>query len=135
WTDAVEGMQFAINFLRANAGIEDESLLSSPLFVITLAYFAHAKSYRINVDVERQLRRWLYTANARSHYSLGSTETIQDLDLSVIKRGGGPQELLEALRTQVGRLDIEPSDLAGRGERGGLFPTAYLALRALGAKD
>lgn len=28
WREAKEGLRFAINFLRANAGIEDESLLS-----------------------------------------------------------------------------------------------------------
>jgi len=135
WTEAVEGMRFAINFLRSNAGIEDETLLSSPLFAITLAYFAHHKNYRISIDEERGLKHWLYTANAKGHYSRGSTETIQDLDLTTIKRGGGPSELVEVLRQQIGRLEIEPNDLAGRGERGGLFPTAYLALKALGAKD
>ncbi|MGH9895637.1 MAG: hypothetical protein ACREA0_27370, partial [bacterium] len=60
WIEAVEAMHYSINFLRANAGIEDESLLSSPLFVITLAYFAHSKEYRISIEEEQQLKRWLY---------------------------------------------------------------------------
>ena len=38
--EAKEGLRFAINFLRTNADIEDESLLSSPLFFITIAYFS-----------------------------------------------------------------------------------------------
>jgi Uncharacterized conserved protein (DUF2081). len=37
WEEAREGLRFAINFLRANVGIEDESLLSSPMFIHTLA--------------------------------------------------------------------------------------------------
>src|SRR5207249_148329 len=37
WEQAKLGLDFAINFLRANAGIEDESLLSSPLCLIPLA--------------------------------------------------------------------------------------------------
>ena len=57
------------------------------------------------------------------------------MDLGTIRRGGGPDALLELLRQQVGRFEIEPADLAGRGERGGLFPMAYLALKARGAKD
>src|SRR6185437_6706284 len=37
WEEAKEGLRFAINFLRSNAGIEDESLLSSPMFIHTIA--------------------------------------------------------------------------------------------------
>jgi hypothetical protein len=135
WAEAKEAMQYSINFLRANAGIEDETLLSSPLFVITVAHFAHHQGYRMSIEDEQALKRWLYIANVRGHYSRGSTETIQDLDLTAIKRGGGPRELIELLRQQIGRFEIESSDLVGRGERGGLFPMAYLALRAQGAKD
>src|SRR5258707_1373286 len=36
WEEEKEGIRFAINFLRTNAGIEDESLLSSPLLVIPI---------------------------------------------------------------------------------------------------
>ena len=36
WFEAKEGLRFAINFLRTNAGIEDESL-SSPFFIVLLA--------------------------------------------------------------------------------------------------
>jgi hypothetical protein len=38
WAHATDGIRFAANFLRSNAGIEDESLLSSTLFVIALGY-------------------------------------------------------------------------------------------------
>ncbi|MGH7307070.1 MAG: GmrSD restriction endonuclease domain-containing protein [Candidatus Rokuibacteriota bacterium] len=135
WEHAKNGMRFAVNFLRSNAGIEDESLLSSPFFFIALAYYAHAKNYRLVADEEGELRRWLYIANARGHYSRGSSESLLDADLSAIRRAGGPAALLELLRQQVGRFEIEPADLAGRGERAGLFPMAYLALKERGAKD
>lgn len=135
WEEAKDGVRFALNFLRSNAGIEDESLLSSPFFFIALAYYANAKRYRLSPDEEGELRRWLYVANARGHYSRGSSETLLDADLNAIRRGGGLAALLELLRQQVGRFEIEPADLAGRGERGGLFPMAYLVLKARGAKD
>jgi hypothetical protein len=134
WEDAKDGLRFAINFMRANAGIEDESLLSSPLFLITVAYLARHLEYRISPPEDSHLRRWLYIANARGHYS-GSSETILDADLRLIDRGAGSEELLELLRQQIGRFEIEPGDLAGRGQRSALFSTAYLALKARGAKD
>ena len=44
WKQAQEGLRFAINFLRTNAGIEDESLLSSPMFIHAIACFARQQS-------------------------------------------------------------------------------------------
>lgn len=134
WERAKEGLRFAINFMRANAGVEDESLLSSQLFLICIGYLALRLQYRISPTQDRDLRRWFYIANARGHYS-GSSETTLDADLALIDGGGSAPELLESLRQQIGRFEIEPADVAGRGQRSALFSTAYLALKARGAKD
>lgn len=134
WELAKQGLRFAINFMRANAGVEDESLLSSPLFLISIGYLAQALKYRLSPSDDRELKRWFYIANARGHYS-GSNETTLDADLAIIDGGGSAPELLESLRQQIGRFEIEPSDIAGRGQRSALFSTAYLALKARGAKD
>jgi hypothetical protein len=135
WEQAKDGIRFAANFLRSNAGIEDESLLSSTLFVIALGYYAKHRKYALKPDEEAALRRWLYVANARGHYSRGSSETVLDADLAMIGRGGTPADLIEALKQQFGRLTIEASDFVGRGQRSPLLATAYLALKACGAKD
>lgn len=134
WTRAKEGLRFAINFMRANLGVEDESLLSSPLFLVSIAYLAQKLNYRISPTEDRDLRRWFYVANARGHYS-ASQETKLDSELSVIDGGGSASQLLEVLKQQIGRLEIEPADLVGRGQRSALLSTAYLALKAKGAKD
>jgi hypothetical protein len=135
WPVAQEAIRYSINFLRANAGIEDESLLSSPLFFISLAYYAQKHNFALTAQEERELRRWLYIANARGHYSRGSTETILDADLKSIERGESVSELFEILMQQLGRLDIQPNDFIGRGRRSALFTMSYLALKARGAKD
>src|SRR5207245_7539474 len=44
WEKAKKGIRFSINFLRANAGIEDESLLSSPMLIVVVGYFASRQS-------------------------------------------------------------------------------------------
>ena len=135
WNQAQDGIRFAANFLRSNAGIEDESLLSSTLFVIALGYYARHRNYALKPEDETALRRWLYIANARGHYSRGSTETLLDADLATIGRDGTPADLLDAVKQQFGRLTIEPSDFVGKGQRNPLLATAYLALKARGAKD
>jgi hypothetical protein len=134
WTKSTAGLQFAVNFLRANAGIEDESLLSSPFLVIPVAVFAQLRDKRLSSSDERALLHWLFAANALGHYS-GSSETTLDKDLSVLFADGGPEQLLELLRQQRGRLRFESADFAGRSERNPLFQTTYLALRQQGAKD
>jgi hypothetical protein len=134
WERAKTGMRFAVSFLRGNAGIEDESLLASPLYLITIGYYAMRRNYRLTREDEAGLRRWLYYANARGHYS-GSSETTLDADLNVITRSQGTGDLLNALKQQVGRLEVLPQDLVGRGQRSALLSMAYLALRARGAKD
>jgi hypothetical protein len=134
WEKAKAGMRFAVNFFRANAGIEDESLLASPLYLITIGYYAMQHGYRLKREDEVGLRRWLYQGNARGHYS-GSSETFLDADLNLIAKGSSTDDLLNALKQQVGRLEVLPEDLVGRGQRSALLSMAYLALRASGAKD
>ena len=136
WDKAKDGLRFAINFLRANAGIEDESLLSSPLLVIPIAVLAVNANFAFSEDEERHLLHWLFVANATGHYSRGSSESILDADLTtILRRKGGPRELLDLVEQQMGRIRFSAADLAGRGERNPLFRTAYLAVRHAGAKD
>ncbi len=134
WEEAKRGLGFSINFLQCNARIEDESLLSSLLFIVCIGYFARQRGYHLTAGEEADLRRWLYIANARGHYS-ASSETTLDADLKLMQDGGTARQLLEALEQQVGRLQIEPSDLEGRGQQSALFSMAYLALQARGARD
>lgn len=135
WEDAKEGLRFAINFLRTNVGIEDESLLSSPMFFHVLAAVSHVKKNKLTKDEQHALLHWLLVANARGHFSRGSTEGYLNEDLAIIFRGGEIRSLLDILKRQFGRLHIEPGDLVNRGSNSPLFSLSYLALKEAGAKD
>ena len=135
WEEAKEGLRFAVNFLRTNAGIEDESLLSSPMFIHALAAVSRAKDNKLNADEQHALLHWLLVANARGRYSRGSTETLLNEDLAIVFRTGNIAALIEPVKRQFGRLHIEPGDLAGRGVNSPLFSLSYLALKAAGARD
>ncbi|MCE1239913.1 MAG: DUF262 domain-containing protein [Azonexaceae bacterium] len=135
WKEACEGMEFALNFLRSNLGIDSPALLSSPFLLVVLAYFGHSRNYALSNDEARQLRYWALMANAKGRFSRGSSETILDQDLATIRNGGGVNELIDRLRLQFGRLDITPEELEGRNQRSALFKTMFLAFRAAGAKD
>lgn len=135
WTASCRGMEFALNFVRNNAGIENLALLSSPFLLITLAFYGHKRDYAISPEESRRLRYWVLVANAKARYARGSSETFLDQDLGTLPNEGGVAELIERLRQQVGRLDIAPEELEGRNQRSALFKTMFLAFRAAGAKD
>jgi hypothetical protein len=135
WEQAKEGLRFAISFLRANAGIEDESLLSSPMFIHVVAAVSREKNNKLSMAEQQSLLHWLLVANARGRYSRGSTESLLNEDLAIIFRSGNIAALLEPVKRQFGRLRVEPDDLAGRGANSPLFALSYLALKHAGAKD
>lgn len=135
WTECVPGIQFALNFLRSNVGIDSPALLSSPFLIVTLAYYGHKRRFELTASESARLQHWVLLANAKGRYSRGSSETLLDQDLSTLRDGKGPDELLDRLRLQVGRLDISPDELEGRNQRSALFKTMFLAFKKAGAKD
>lgn len=135
WEASCRGMEFALNFLKNNAGIDSPALLSSPFMLIAVAYHGHKRRFELDAEEARRLRHWVLVANAKGRYSRGSSETILDQDLAILRSGGGAQDLLDALRKQAGRLDVAAEDLEGRNQRSALFKTMFLAFRDAGAKD
>jgi hypothetical protein len=135
WKEAGEGMQFAMNFLRSNAGIDSPALLSSPFLMVVIAYFGHVRRYTITPDEAAELRYWALITNAKGRYSRGSSETLVDQDIATLRDGGKIQDLIDRLRLQVGRLDVSPDELEGRNQRSALFKTMFLAFRSAEAKD
>lgn len=135
WKTSCDGMEFALNFSKSNLGIDDPVLLSSPFLLVALAYFGSKRNYKITAKESDLLKYWALVANAKGRFSRGSSETILDQDIAVLRDGGGAEMLIDRLRNQVGRLDISPEELEGRNQRSALFKTMFLAFRSAGAKD
>jgi hypothetical protein len=135
WDTGCQGLNFALNLLRSNTGISSPALLASPFLLISLGFYGTQRSYALTPEEAAGLVRWVLLANAKGRYSRGSSETLLDQDLKTIRDGGGFNELLDRLRTQVGRLDVAPEELEGRSQRSALFKTMFLAFQAAGAKD
>jgi hypothetical protein len=135
WSECCLGMDFAMNFLKSNAGIDSPALLSSPFMVVAVAYYGHERGYELTPEEAQRLRRWVLVANAKGRYSRGSSESLLDQDLATIRDGGDVSSLIDRLRAQVGRLDVTPEDLVGRNQRSALFKTMFLVFRDGGARD
>ena len=135
WDEAKKGMNFALNFLRSNVGVDSPALLSSPFIAIAISYFGHSRNYQISPEDSKLLRYWILSANAKGRYSRGSSETLLDQDIASIRDGKTVHHLIDRLRNQVGLLEINPEELSGRNQRSALFKTMFLAFRSAGAKD
>jgi hypothetical protein len=135
WKGSCRGIEFAINFLKENAGIDSPALLASPFILITVAIYGREQKYELTPEEAYNLRFWVLVANAKGRYSRGSSETILDQDLTSVLRGDGVDELIDRLRLQVGRLDISPAELEARNQRSALFKTMFLAFKSEGATD
>ena len=133
WPKVERHLPFAGDYLRNNLRMDHPWLVSSPFLLLVTAYL-HQTGWPEDEATRRQLERWLLLANGRGRYS-GSSETRLDDDLRTVREGGGPEGLLRTLRSQTGRLDVTPEDLAEKSPLNPLFRLTFLALRARGMKD
>lgn len=136
WEKAQSGLRFAVNFLKGNAYVEKLGLLSSPFLLIPIAVYAVNNDENFSSDEEKKLLKWFYYAHMRGHYSLGSSESILDADLSVLsKKKGDANDLISKLHQHVKKFEVDADDIAGRSVRSPMFSMLYIALKANGAKD
>lgn len=135
WKKTLEGLDYAFDFIKKNVGINHHSLLSSPFIVITTAYWASLRSFKIPENEIATMRKWLLLANAKGRYSRGSSETFLNQDLASLRDGNGPNQLLENLEQQVGNLFFTEVELRGKTARSGIFKTMFVAFKHDSAKD
>jgi len=125
----------ALNYAKNNLDIDSQKLLSSPLVLITTAYWADKLTYQVSNEESQAFRSWFLSANAKGRYSRGSSESVLDQDLATLRDGGDAAALSQRLSQQFGRLAFSPEDLVGRNSRSGAFKTMFLAFRDAEARD
>lgn len=135
WKVSMDGLRFAINFVRSNAGIDNLNLLSSPFLLVPIAVYASLKGEKLNPEEEKKLLKWFYIAHMRGHYSMGSSESILDADLSVLFKTQSLDELMTVLIQHIKKTVVDAEDLANRSIRSPFFSMLYLVLKHNGAKD
>lgn len=135
WKRTQRVFDFAVDFALKNLHINSRTLISSPLLLITTAYWAHQRDLKIDPDEVESFRTWFLIASAKGRYSRGSSESVLDQDLAILRNGGGAAELLQRLEQQFGRLGFSPTDLIGRNTQSGIFKAMFLLFKENGADD
>lgn len=136
WLKAGEGLRFAINFLRENAGIDNLTYLSSPFLIVPIAvYWVLKDNAALSPVEEKKLLKWFFLAHMWGHYGMGSSESLLDADLGRLFRKEGLDNLIMQLDQHLKRFEVEPNDLVHKGIRSPLFSMLYFIFKQNGVKD
>ena len=135
WKSAQNGLRFAVNFLRSNAQIDNLSYISSPFLLVPIGIYAVNNGEKLSPIEEKKLLRRFYLAHMRGHYSMGSSESILDLDLSTLFKTKKIDELINQLQLHVKKFNVDSEDITNKGIRSPFFSMLYFVLKQNGAKD
>ena len=134
WENAKEGIDYTINFVRANGSIDASEVLPSPYPLVPLIVMFSKRRAALSAHEERAFLHWLYSAGMWGRYS-GAIETKLDADLAALDSDDPPRELVRNLLSQFGRLQVTHADLEGRGKKSPLYFMMYVSFKRMGAKD
>ena len=136
WEKTKMSLHFVIDFLKNNAGVETTDILPVRFLIIPMVCIAVKHDCHFPPALERMITRWFYAALMWGRYSRGSTETVLDEDLGLIRDYDPPTEpMMEKIRLQSGRLEVKEEDLAGSTVKGPFFSMMYILARNARARD
>ncbi len=136
WKRTLQGLDFAIDFLKKNAGIESTDVLPSLFALVPIVCLAVKSDRTFSRPLGRKVLKWLYVALIWGRYSRGATETILDEDLALLRDSKDPvDKMIDRVRRQSGRLTVKAEDLAGKTKQSSLYNMMYVLARKSGARD
>lgn len=128
WSRIEKTMNFLTNILKNEYHMPDSTYFSTSSALIPLITYVEKKNMKLNRNEKNDFQRWLYAALMWSRYG-GSTDTKLEKDLSLLEVSDRPTKgLVEEIEDQRGRIELEQSDLEGRGKRSKRF---YNMLRVI----
>jgi hypothetical protein len=135
WQQTKNALRFAYNFIQTNARIDNLRLLSSSFLLIPIAYYALIKKEKLNDEEVNKLLLWFYVAHMKGRYSKGSSESILDSDINILKNRGSLNDLLDHLKLQVRDFYVTDSELKYKNRRSPYFTLLFLIAKQKGIKD
>lgn len=143
WKETKQGLDYTINFLRNNVGIESSDWIPSNNALVPLVvYFAKKRRLTpVTPEEERLLLFWYYSACMWGRYSSSAeTKLDQDLDVILDKETGLPKEdsidaLVKNCRRDVADLKVDEVELIEPYQRSSFLPVLFAMIRKNRAKD
>lgn len=107
---------YVVNVLENEAHIPGSEYINTPSVLIPLIVFLNKNDKQINHEEKVEFLRWIYAAMMWARYS-GSADSRVEHDLALLDSDNPTEHLMQEIRDDRGRIEVQPSDLAGRGKR------------------
>lgn len=140
WKQVKAGLDYTINFLKNNVGIESSDWIPSLNALVPLVVF-FSKKTSITPEEEKLLLFWYYSACMWGRYS-SSAETKLDQDLNVmldVDRGAIKDNAIDSLikncRKDVKDLIVDEEELIETYQRSSFMPVLFAISRKNRSKD
>jgi hypothetical protein len=134
WERTRKGVDYAINFLKNNAGIESSYWIPSVNALVPLVAYLSLKDGHLSDDEARSLLLWFFVATIHGRFS-GSPETKIDQDLKAILSPTPFPGLFSNLRRQIATFEVTPEMIEGKYQGHSFLPLIFAIARKKGAKD
>jgi hypothetical protein len=109
-------LDYVVNVLKNEAHIPSSNYINTRDVLIPFIVFLNKKDKQITREEKREFLRWIYAAMMWSRYS-GSADSRVEHDLSLLDTESPTDHLMQEIRDDRGRIEVQPSDLEGRGKR------------------
>ena len=107
---------YVINVLKNEGHIPSSNYINTRDVLIPFIVFLNKKDKQITWEEKREFLRWMYAAMMWTRYS-GSSDSTVEHDLSLLDTESPTDHLMQGIRDDRGRIEVQPSDLEGRGKR------------------
>lgn len=109
-------LDYLVNVLKNEAHIPSSEYINTRDVLIPFIVYLNKKDKQITEEEKREFLRWTYAAMMWTRYS-GSSDSTVEHDLSLLDTESPTEHLIQEIRDDRGRLEVQPSDLEGRGKR------------------
>lgn len=134
WERTKRAVDYTINFLKNNAGIESSDWIPSINALVPLVVYLSKKQGQLT-DVEiKGLLFWFFEATIHGRFT-GSPETKIDQDLKAIESDDSINGMVANLKRDVPSFDITPEMVEGKYQRHSFLPLIFAISRRNNAKD
>lgn len=135
WSKTKIGLRYAINLIQQNVKIKNLNLLSSPFLIIPIAYYAVIKKEKLTESEVRRLLQWFYVAHMKGHYSMGSSETFLDSDISALSQDKDLKKLHQYLKNHIYNYQVGEDEISGKNRRSPFFSLLFFIMKQNQIKD
>ena len=107
---------YVVNVLQNDGHIPTSDYINTRDVLIPFIVYLDKQNKQLSHEEKTQFLRWLYAAMMWSRYS-GSSDTTVEHDLSLLENESPTEHLMQEIRDDRGRIEVQASDLQGRGKR------------------